>query len=137
MDIPTACGTKKNNLPIFRRGYTASHPKFDFNESGIGLVDMACFHGSSGSPIFIHNENGFSDRNGMCHLGARRLILLGVLFSGPQYNASGEIIINPIPMKNPLGISTPVLINLGYYVKSVELLEFKKCIQKMIVDSAI
>ncbi len=125
-----------NNLPIFRRGYTASHPKFDFNKSGIGLVDMACFPGSSGSPIFIHNENGYSDRNGTMHLGAKRIILLGVLFEGPRYNASGEITINPIPMKNVLGVSTPTLINLGYYIKSIELLEFKQHIKKTILGES-
>ena len=48
---PIGLWDEKNNFPIFRKGYTASHPAIDFNESGIGLVDMACFPGSSGSPI--------------------------------------------------------------------------------------
>lgn len=44
-----------NNYPIFRRGITSSHPATDFNNKNIGLVDVACFPGSSGSPIFIIN----------------------------------------------------------------------------------
>ena len=80
----------KNNLPIFRRGYTASHPAIDFNKNGIGVVDMACFPGSSGSPIYILNENGYSDKNGNTYLGAKRIILIGILYAGPQYNAQGS-----------------------------------------------
>lgn len=50
---PIGLADARNNYPIFRKGYTAAHPAVDFNEDGIGLVDMACFPGSSGSPIYI------------------------------------------------------------------------------------
>jgi hypothetical protein len=36
-----------NNLPIARRGMTATHPRVDFNGERIGLIDIAAFPGSS------------------------------------------------------------------------------------------
>lgn len=128
---PIGLWDTKNNFPIFRRGYTASHPAFDFNETGIGLVDMACFPGSSGSPIFILNENGYSDKNGNMYLGATRVILIGILFSGPQYAANGQIIVTTTPTAQSIHSSTPVMTNLGYYIKASELLEFREYIKEL------
>lgn len=61
---PIGLSDTRNNYPIFRKGYTSAHPAVDFNDDGIGLVDMACFPGSSGSPIFILNEGGYRDKRG-------------------------------------------------------------------------
>lgn len=40
-----------NNFPLSRRGITATHPAVDFGGKSIGSVDIACFPGSSGSPV--------------------------------------------------------------------------------------
>lgn len=122
---PNGLWDQKNNLPLFRRGITASHPATDFNNKNIGAVDMACFPGSSGSPIFIFNENGYSDKKGTLYLGARRLIFLGILFQGPQFNAKGELVIEDIPTQQKVSAITPMMINLGYYIKGEEILTFK------------
>jgi V8-like Glu-specific endopeptidase len=71
---PSGLWDQKNNLPLFRKGITSSHPATDFNRTNIGAVDMACFPGSSGSPIFVSNENGYTDRSGKTYLGGKRLI---------------------------------------------------------------
>lgn len=129
---PIGLWDEKNNFPIFRRGYTASHPAIDFNKTGIGLVDMACFPGSSGSPIFILNENGYSDKRGNIYLGAKRIMLIGILYAGPQYTAQGELIAAEIPTTNQKVLSaTPIMTNLGYYIKTNELQEFKKYIKEI------
>jgi len=120
----------RNNFPIFRKGYTACHPAIDFNRDGIGLVDIACFPGSSGSPIYILNEGGYKDKKGNTYLGVSRLLLLGYLFAGPTYDAAGELIIRNIPTHQKIAATTPIMANLGYYVKSSVLLEFKDMIQK-------
>lgn len=120
-----------NHYPIFRRGITASHPAIDFNEQGIGLIDMACFPGSSGSPIFIVNEGSYNDKNGNVYI-ANRVVFLGVLFSGPVYNAQGKIDIIEIPTAQTITANTPVMVNLWYYVKASELLEFKNKIKEII-----
>lgn len=129
---PIGLFDQKNNLPIFRRGYSASHPGIDFNEDGIGLADIPCFPGSSGSPILILDEGSYLDKKkGGLMIGSSRVKLLGYLYAGPQYSATGEIQIRTIPTSNPkIGIATPLLINLGYYVKSIVLQEFKKQIKE-------
>lgn len=116
----------ENNYPIFRKGVTSSHPATDFNGKNIGLIDTACFPGSSGSPIFIINENGYSDKNGTTYLGAQRVIFLGILFSGPTFNASGKLEIIEIPTSQSATINTQVMVNLGYYIKAEEIYNLKK-----------
>lgn len=121
-----------NNFPIFRKGSTASHPAADFNEPGIALVDMACFPGSSGSPIYIYNKSVHSDKNGNTILGEERVILLGILFAGPTYTATGEIRISTIPTSQKVFTQTPIMTNLGYYIKAAEIFEFKSIIESII-----
>lgn len=129
---PNGLWDQLNNFPIFRTGFTSSHPAYDFNEKSIGLVDMACFPGSSGSPIFIINENGYSDKSGTTYVGAKRVIFLGVLFAGPTMNIEGEIVIKTIPTQEKFVSNTQSMINLGYYVKAHELKEFRALIEGII-----
>lgn len=129
---PIGLWDSKNNFSVFRKGYTASHPAFDFNENGIGLVDMACFPGSSGSPIYILNENGYVDKNGTHYLGRSRVILVGILYAGPQYNAQGDLVVTTIPTQQKIQTSTPIMTNLGYYIKATELKEFEDYISQNI-----
>lgn len=127
---PIGISDEINHYPIFRRGITASHPAIDFNKKGIGLVDIACFPGSSGSPIFIINEGSYSDKKGNVYI-ANRAIFLGVLYAGPTFNAQGQINIMEIPTSQ-IGITTPVMVNLGYYIKATELVEFRDFIEAML-----
>jgi len=131
LGYPNGLWDQKNNLPLFRKGITATHPAIDFNEKNIGAVDIACFPGSSGSPIFILNEGSYCNKRGT-HLGSGRLIFLGILFAGPTWNAEGELIIVNIPTKDKIVPVTPLMINLGYYIKATELLAFKPIIEKVI-----
>lgn len=130
---PIGLWDKNNNFPIFRKGYTASHPAIDFNESGIGLVDMACFPESSGSPIYILNEGGYKDKVGNLNWGQSRIIFIGTLFSGPIYDATGKLVVTDIPTSNQVVEShTGIMVNLGYYIKSSEILEFKNIIKEIL-----
>lgn len=109
---------KVNNKPIFRRGITAIHPKFDYCGKKETMIDMACFPGSSGSPVFIFNEAGYNDKFGNINLGTTRVILLGVLYAGPQHTVKGEIKIENVPTSfRPLVISK-IPNNLGLIIKS-------------------
>ena len=128
---PNGLWDQKNNFPLFRKGITASHPAIDFNDKNRGAVDIACFPGSSGSPIFILNEGNYQDKHGT-HLGSNRLIFLGILFAGPTRTAEGELIIENIPTKQKILPVTPLMINLGYYIKATELLTFRTIIEKII-----
>lgn len=116
---PIGLSDTRNNYPIFRKGYTSAHPAVDFNDDGIGLVDMACFPGSSGSPIFIFNEGSYRDKHGNVRLGTSRILLLGILYAGPQYDARGEIVVKTIPTsKQVVESNTSIMTNLGYYIKA-------------------
>lgn len=135
---PIGLWDSRNNLPIFRKGYTSSHPAIDFNKDGIGLVDIACFPGSSGSPIFILNEGGYKDKRGNLNWGKSRLFFLGVLFAGPQYSPNGSLVMKMIPTSIQKVVrSEQTMVNLGYYVKSTEIYEFKQMIEKMYKNTII
>ena len=45
-----------NNKPIVRKGITATTYNIDYNGKKEFLIDIACFPGSSGSPIFIRRD---------------------------------------------------------------------------------
>lgn len=122
---PIGLWDKRNNFPIFRKGYTACHPSIDFNTDGVGLADIACFPGSSGSPIYILNEGSYRDKKGNTYMGSTMFMLMGYLFAGPVHTATGDLVVQNIPTHQKITTNTPTMINLGYYVKSFELLEFK------------
>jgi hypothetical protein len=109
-----------NNLPIVRRGITATHPSVDFCGNACGVVDIACFPGSSGSPVLIVNESMFSTKQGN-FFGQGRLLLLGVLYAGPFFEADGTLVPRAIPTTTVTVPRTGVPSNLGYYVKAREI----------------
>jgi hypothetical protein len=125
---PNGLWDEKNNFPLFRKGISASHPAIDFNHKNVGAVDVASFPGSSGSPILILNENGYTDKKGTTFIGTKRLILLGILFAGPLFNTKGKLVVEDIPTQQTVSPLTPQMINLGYYIKASEILSFKHII---------
>ncbi|MCX6119237.1 MAG: serine protease [Proteobacteria bacterium] len=122
---PTGLGDMVNNYPIFRRGITASHPAVDFNGKPLGVVDLACFPGSSGSPIFLLNEGSYSTKNTAVMAGSR-LFLLGILFEGPVMQSDGSISIVKGPRNFEAKVQTETMIHLGYYIKARELMSLCK-----------
>jgi Trypsin-like peptidase domain len=119
---PNGLWDEENNYPLIRRGITASHPAVDFNVNGVAatVVDIACFPGSSGSPVFIYNNGTIPDKKGNVAIG-QRLYLLGVLFSGPVITTDGKIIIRDIPTSAEPVAQVNMMMNLGYIIKSQEL----------------
>jgi V8-like Glu-specific endopeptidase len=121
---PNGIWDEKNNMPIVRRGITATNPKHDYNGLPIFVIDCACFPGSSGSPVFIFDQGGYLDAKGL-HLGGGRIILLGVLFAGPQHIAEGEIQTIDVPLARvPISLSK-VPNNLGFVVKARKISDFR------------
>lgn len=123
---PNGIWDQVNNKPIYRKGVTATHPCIDYNGKKEFMIDAACFPGSSGSPVFILNENGYTDKKGTTHLGAKRIIFMGTLFAGPQHIATGEIRIIQVPtVQTPVSLSS-IPNNLGVVIKSERILELEK-----------
>ncbi|MDX7424254.1 trypsin-like peptidase domain-containing protein [Providencia sp. CIM-Carb-044] len=61
---PNSLWDKINNLPIIRKGITATHPRIKYNGRPEFVIDAACFNGSSGSPVFLANIGNYIDKNG-------------------------------------------------------------------------
>jgi len=120
---PNGIWDSVNNMPILRKGSTATHPNFDYDGKKEIMIDIAAFPGSSGSPVLIFNESGYRDKHGNFFMGASRVILLGILYAGPQATATGEIIMAP-ESQRPIAVSM-IPNNLGVIIKSERILELE------------
>ena len=119
-----------NNLPILRKGITATHPKIDYNGKEEFMIDAACFPGSSGSPVLLLNQGSYPTRGGIA-MGTR-IKLLGILYAGPQHNVSGEIKIVNIPTRQePVAISR-IPNNLGIIIKAKKIIELETEIKRVL-----
>ena len=108
-----------NNLPIMRRGITATAPAIDFDGDPVFMIDCASFHGSSGSPVFLYNPTSYRAGDNI-QMGTR-LKLIGILFAGPQLTANGQIVISPVPTAMSATVETKLTMNLGLCVKATKL----------------
>lgn len=119
---PTGIWDQSNNLPIVRRGITATPFGRDYNGRAEFMIDCACFPGSSGSPVLIASNGAYVAPGGTFKMGAR-FHLLGLLWGGPQYTTQGEIVVRPVPTSAvPVALSQ-IPTNLGYCVKSRAILD--------------
>lgn len=91
------------------------------------LIDMACFPGSSGSPIFFCNESSYTQGN-TTFFGSR-CKLLGLLYGGPQHTSTGSVVFENIPTNPKAIIQIPN--NLGVVVKAVRIKELEGFMKDM------
>lgn len=112
-----------NNLPLVRRGITASSLHYDFNGESNFVVDAAIFGGSSGSPVFLYNDGYFTSSKGIT-MGTR-VKLVGINRAVYLHPITGEI--TEISQKNTaLGKTTAQMPNgLGIVIHARKLLDFK------------
>lgn len=116
---PNGLWDEKHGLPILRRGVTASHPFVPFNGRSEIVVDIACFPGSSGSPIVFDDRDYF----------ASAFRFLGVLYAGPTISNEGEVLVAPIPTTSKL-VKVDSMMNLGYAVSANRVLELAELARK-------
>lgn len=132
---PNGIWDSVNNQPILRRGITATHPKLNYEGKEEFMIDAACFPGSSGSPVLLLNMGSFPMKDGGIGLG-NRVILLGVLYAGPQHTARGDIKIMNIPIRQePISISR-IPNNLGCVIKSKKIMEFEDILKNLFTKEA-
>jgi hypothetical protein len=126
---PNGLWDAKNNLPIVRRGITATPAFRDHNGKQEFVIDAACFPGSSGSPVFIVNQGFLHQKNGGTIMGQSRLLFLGVLYAGPQITATGKIVVQAVPTSaQPIPVVN-VMMNLGFCIRSSRVAEFKEILR--------
>lgn len=132
---PNGLWDRVHNMPIFRRGITATHPRLNWNGKPEFLIDAACFPGSSGSPVFLLNEGAYVTKSGL-HLGGGRLKLLGILYAGPQHTVEGQIRIVTVPtVDKPIAFST-IPNNLGMVIRSTALTELETALTSAVGQTA-
>jgi hypothetical protein len=120
---PNGIWDTTNNLPIVRKGVTATHPARSYCGRAEFMIDAACFPGSSGSPVFLFNAGTYYVKGRGSIIGARTKFL-GVLYAGPQHTAQGEIRIVTVPTHNvPVAISA-IPNHLGNVIRSGTILDF-------------
>lgn len=114
---PNGISDEANNIPIVRRGITASSLTRNYNNKSEFVVDMACFPGSSGSPVFVLDQNGYQDRKTNQYMfGAGRINLVGILYAGPLITNTGTIV-----LAQPPRVEIAAMMHLGYCIKSTQL----------------
>lgn len=130
---PNGLWDSVNNMPIVRKGIMATNITLDHNGKREFVIDAACFPGSSGSPVILYNKGGYTDKQGNLNWGNGRLMLLGVLYAGPQLTVKGEVKVVTIPniQQKTLSISH-VPNNLGYIIKADTILDFIPIIKTML-----
>lgn len=112
---PSGFWDEKNNLPIVRKGITATPIYLNYNDRKEFLLDIPNFGGSSGSPIVLYNQGAYSGKNGGVIVGGR-IALLGINVSYWKETA------------------TNFPINIATIIKSEELLGFKPILKNLIAS---
>jgi V8-like Glu-specific endopeptidase len=118
---PNGIFDQKNHLPIMRRGITASPYNIDFNGNKKFIVDAQVFPGSSGSPVFIKEQNL---RNGTLTLGTEKYFFVGIIskvFHREETGDLTEVVAPTTPTSNSFSIKQ--MIGLGICEKSSQVIE--------------
>ena len=120
---PNAIWDQVNNIPVMRRGTTATPIQIDFMGKPQFLIDASVFPGSSGSPVFLYNSGMYTVKGQGTVMGSRALflgILAEVFF---REDDSGRIELKTIPTtKVPIPV-TKEMIDLGVVFKASVIVE--------------
>ncbi len=126
---PRGISDETNNLPVVRRGITATSLGKPYNGKQEFMVDMACFPGSSGSPVFLYNSGMYIDRRNNSIIAGERLYFVGVLHAGPTIGNDGQIVLAQQPK-----IYVPTMMHLGYVIRSTQLRVLDAEIRRLLTD---
>lgn len=124
---PIGIADRVNNMPIFRRGISATSPGYDYEGKSEFVVDLACFPGSSGSPVFAYKPPLLmkSSNASVTITGTGAHVrLLGILYGGPRLSVTGQVTVDPIPTSIVGDARMMIPSHLGYAIKSTKLHDF-------------
>lgn len=122
---PNGLWDETNNLPIARRGITASPVSVGWNGRNEFLIDCSVYPGSSGSPIYLFSPSG--TRLSVEHrlIPTNQVMLLGMVKSVFVHMVGGEVQVSPAPTASEeRGI--PIPNDLGLCTRADELLYFER-----------
>lgn len=128
---PNALWDRAHNMPLVRKGITATWPKLDFNGKKEFLIDAACFPGSSGSPVFICDMGMYYSKEANDTVIGNRFMLLGIQYAVPIRTAEGTIVKKTLEESIDGYIAkTESMLNLGYIIKSECILDLIPVLKK-------
>jgi len=120
-----------NNMPIVRKGITATALQLDFNNAPKFLVDAAIYGGSSGSPVFVFNQGSYSPANGGLVAGSR-IKLVGIIHAVAQHTVTGDIRIIDVPVSKAPIVATNIPNNLGVAIHARKLKDFEDMLRERV-----
>lgn len=129
LGYPNGLWDSKHNMPIVRRGITATHARLPWNGRPEFLIDAACFPGSSGSPVFLANRGSYASSNGGVTLGTR-FALLGTLWGGPELTRTGEVVTVEVPTDTKSFSVGTIPMNLGFVIQAEELIHLEEEVRR-------
>jgi hypothetical protein len=123
-----------NNLPIVRRGITATPTFINYNGKDHILLDIPTFTGSSGSPVVQYIESGYGTKQGTFVVGQSRLFLIGIAVEEREYAAKGKT-----QKINGKTIETTTWLPFGIaeIIKAYRLFDFKPILKNQINSSEL
>lgn len=119
---PSGMFDESNNLPIFRRGVTATHPHIEYNDMPITLIDASVFPGSSGSPVFVRRTGPWFE-DGDRSRRSEQYFLLGILSKVFFRRDDGQLAFEEVPTAVTPKFKSVQMIDLGMVYKSRAILE--------------
>ena len=124
MGYPNGISDTVHNIPVIRRGITATPAYLNFRGKDEFLIDAAIYPGSSGSPVLLYDQGAWANRSGATIVGTR-FALLGVVFGVFNSLATGEMKIVPAPTQWRTLVTSLIPNNLGVCVKASHILDFE------------
>lgn len=124
---PNGIWDTANNMPIIRRGITATRPGLKYNGRDEFIIDAAVYPGSSGSPVFLFNQGSYANRQGISF--GTRIFLLGVVYKVFLHTAQGNIVVQNIPTQNVPMAVTGVPNNLGLVIRAERIRDFTQILR--------
>ena len=123
---PNGLYDSANNLPLARRGVTATPCTVDYDDKPLFLIDASVFPGSSGSPVFLYNLGGWRSTEGL--VAGDRLVFLGVLASTYFRDEAGKIEFRESATPLKPHVRMRQMIDIGAVYKSRTVVETIECL---------
>jgi hypothetical protein len=112
-----------NDLPIVRKGLTATPVYMNYKNENWFLLDIPIYTGSSGSPVCLFNAGSYSDKKMTLYAGLR-FFLLGIAVESNNYTAIGHT--TPKDSIPELEVKIELPFDVAKIIKAKCLLDFKK-----------
>lgn len=124
--FPNGFWDEENNIPIVRKGITATHPKINYKGKEQFLVDIPIYPGISGSPVLLMSY-GYEWYDKKNYSVGSRCYFIGILYAMATYSKKQSgLTMEMIPTDDSFADFESLTSNLGFVIKSSKLKDFEK-----------